>query len=364
MKKKASFLVFILILSALMLSGCFGDGTVTYQKYPTLISYAVHYGYFINTTGTGSYEKVYDCDIPELLSGSSSVTWEILYNHNFTQTTKANNELISWSIDGNGESSHKLGISAVVTSYSFYVSDLNGADALTISEIQTNHLDIYEQYTQPQYYDDTAYVDPNNLIIQNIALAELDEAASNNSFLVAKQLFIWLKQNTEYGIDPFDASTKPAIETCQSETGDCDDLSLLYISLCRAVDIPARFIRGILIEKANNEINAVPHAWAEVYIGNNIGDNGWIPVECAGTLSSQHTITDEVNQNFAIESTGHLRLYKGNGSNESMNVSMSGPGVKYTETLSVSMEAFVNVYNYQVIESKELHVNNNIRTYK
>ncbi len=107
-------------------------------------------------------------------------------------------------------------------------------------------------------------------------------AETNNSFLLAKTLFVWLKENIQYQTHPNDEGVRPAAVTLHNKVGDCDDLSFLYVSLCRVLGIPARFIRGYLLTGYDNGTAiATAHAWVEVFVGGSVGHNGWIPVECA-----------------------------------------------------------------------------------
>lgn len=364
MNKKKKFLICIFVLSFLVFSGCIdllNDGVVKYNSHPTSVRYSISYGYYVNLSGLGEYEIHYDCDAPEVITGTEN--YEILYPSEYNLEDLVGNRMIRWNITGSDTNKYKLGVQAEIQTQSYMVSDLNGGNALTIDEIKKNHFDIFDQYTQSQVVDDIVYVDPDNPTIKDIAEQILQQSESNNSFIAAKNLFVWLKTNTQYLQHITDHSVQTAIKTCTIKTGDCDDLSVLYISLCRAVGIPARFIRGILLEN-NSGINAVPHAWVEVYTGPLLGNEGWIPVECAGTAKGEDKIQTEINQNFAIESVEHLRLFKGKGSNESLNVSMSGPNVYYDRDIVVSMETFVDVDSYEIIESKELHVDNNYRTYQ
>jgi transglutaminase-like putative cysteine protease len=156
-----------------------------------------------------------------------------------------------------------------------------------------------------------------------------------------------------------DSNIQPASTTFQRQTGDCDDLSFLYISLCRAVDIPARFIRGFLVE----EENAVSHAWVEVFVGENIGIDGWIPVECAGTADN---VEAEVNQNFGVEDAGHVQLFKDDGSNESINMTLHPLSwVSYSPNITIASSYFVEIHNYIILELRELYIDKNgNRAYK
>jgi hypothetical protein len=254
---------------------------------------------------------------------------------------------------------YNLGISSKVRIDSFIVSDLNGKNALTIKEINNIYPEISTQYTKAQSNDTTVFIDPNNPDISDISYQVFISLESNNSFLIAKELFKWLKQNTNYNIHVGSDNVQPASDTLECRTGDCDDLSFLYISLCRSLKIPSRFVRGFLVEKNN----AVPHAWAEVFVGGNLGNNGWIPVECAGISNS---IESEIHQNFGIEDVGHLRLFIDDGSNESLNASFSGVYYTvYSSSRKIEATLYNQILDYTVLKQQKLVIdNNNKRAYE
>jgi len=357
MNKKNSIVVgSVLVFLMMSMSGCldsftFYDGSVTYKEHPTKVQYTLRFGYAVNFSGLGEYEINYDCDIPELVKGTLS--YNLLYNGDYVQTQLANNNIIRWNISGSGNKDYELGIFANVTAQSFLVSDLNGENALTLQDIQTLYPNLVLQYCQDQIDSGTTYIESNNTIIKSTTNAVLYQVNSNNSFLVAKGLFRWLKENTRYQTHIGDDSVQPAMTTYHLDTGDCDDLSFLYISLCRTVGIPARFIRGYLIEEVDGIISKVAHAWAEVFVGGNIGNDGWIPVECACTSDNYNV---QIYQNFGIEDVGHLRLFTDDGSSESLNASLSGPRVTYESGLDIVMTAFVEIDDYRVLESNELFI--------
>jgi len=266
MKNKAIIVTFILVLITLTLSGCLDlftsdDGSTTYQSHPTKISYTISYGYKINCTGSGEYNIKYNCDLPEVLEGQILHIFYWLTDDESEEKTLATyNTVRSWNITNNTNKEYDLGITAGVESESYIVSDLNGANALTIQEINDQHPALVAQYCQAQSNETTVFIDPDNPNIIAIASEILSNAGTNNAFLVAKELFIWLKQQTTYQTHGENNDAQPAEFTLQCKTGDCDDLSFLYMSLCRTIDIPARFIRGFLVE----ENSAVPHAWVLV----------------------------------------------------------------------------------------------------
>ena len=364
MKRKTIFVSLTLILIISITSGCLDflktseDGT-TYESHPTKAQYTISYGYNITCRGIGEYNIKYDCDIPEVLIGQVTITE---HNSNYEDVILVNNPMKSWNISSRDDNNYQLGITATVIAESFIVADLNGADALSIQEIKEQHMDVYLQYCNAQYNETIIFIDPENPSIKSIAQNELSETNSDNSFIIAKNLFIWLKENTDYKTHVGRGNVQPASKTCQLRTGDCDDLSFLYISLCRSIDIPARFIRGFIVEEDDNGVvDAVPHAWVEVFVGGNIGNNGWIPVECACSSDSMEV---QVNQNFGLESVGHLRLFEDDGSDESLIISLSDIEAKYDTDIIINLTPVAEVYSYRVLESKELSIDNNNRKYK
>ena len=72
-----------------------------------------------------------------------------------------------------------------------------------------------------------------------------------------------------------------------------------------------------------------------------------------------------VNQNFGVENAYHLRLFIDDGSNESMNVSLSGILYSYGLGRTVDLVSINEVEDYAVVESKKLVVTkDNQRSYQ
>jgi len=362
-KNTWSFMVLSLVVSFLMISGCEMITPPTmYEATPTRIKYELSYGYYVNTTDKGRYEITYLCDTPEVLVGTTAYT--MLYNKDYQMKKFFNNTVISWNISGKNTTTYVLGITTTVEVTSFLIADLNGKNALTIRQIHETYPYLTFQYTRLQGNDTIRFIDPADSNIRTIADGIYTNAKTNNSFLLAKSLFSWLKQNIAYQSHPNERIVRSAAVTLSDKQGDCDDLSFLYISLCRAVSIPARFIRGYLItEGMNGSMIATPHAWAEVFVGLPDSLNGWIPIECACCTNS--LITD-INQNFGVESANHLRLFTDDGSNASLTSSLTGISyVTHEPNTNISLNSFANIRDYQELESRNLLITQqNTRYYK
>ncbi len=372
--KNKIIITFSILICIVLTTGCIdlneffngssnnNDNTVTYVKSPTKISYTISYGYNVAVNGAGNYTIKYSCDKPEILHQNGQTTITQVFEPGYTNETVATyNDVLKWNIQSTTSQSYKLGLEAQITAESYMISDLNGTNALTISQIQNQNSDLYDQYTKIQGNQTIVYIDPNNSDIKNISSKILKQTKTNNAFQIAKNLFIWLKEETSYERHTVSNNVQTCTETLKSLKGDCDDLSFLYISLLRSAEIPSRFIRGFLVNNNNGVISLEPHAWVEVFVGEEIGKNGWIPVECACNSDDMEL---QVYQNFGIESANHLRLYKDEGSNESLNISLTGLRIKYSEDLSITQSSFETIESYQILESKSMQIKDNYRTYQ
>jgi transglutaminase-like putative cysteine protease len=88
--------------------------------------------------------------------------------------------------------------------------------------------------------------------------------------------------------------------TCQ--VGNCNDIHALYISLCRAIQIPSRLVMGFALEAPTSEQCEVCgyHCWAEAYISG----LGWIPVDASCTCKYGHAGFGTLDLNHVAFSRG------------------------------------------------------------
>lgn len=77
----------------------------------------------------------------------------------------------------------------------------------------------------------------------------------------------WVRENVKY---KFATDIKPAIAALKDKEGDCEELSSLFIALCRVNKIPARAVW-------------VPgHTYPEFYLEDAAGNGHWFPCQAAG----------------------------------------------------------------------------------
>tara|TARA_Y100000310_G_scaffold343267_2_gene450094 strand:- start:3990 stop:5840 length:1851 start_codon:yes stop_codon:yes gene_type:complete len=187
---------------------------------------------------------------------------------------------------------------------------------------QTNLAKVYQEQTFPitnteqtEYTLATEFIDINDDIEEK---AQELSAGETDLYKVVFKLAEWTEENIEYNLSTIAAETvEPSSWVLENKRGVCDELTNLYISFCRSLGIPARFISGIAYTNIINDFG--PHGWAEVYI-----DGQWIPMDIAygqfGWVDATHIKFNELtdpNQasanfewsglNFAIE-PGQLNI--------------------------------------------------------
>jgi hypothetical protein len=82
----------------------------------------------------------------------------------------------------------------------------------------------------------------------------------------ARGYFDWIRRNIAFETGAF----RGAAAALEQKTGDCEDMTALFVALCRSQKIPAR---SVWIEG---------HAYAEFYLQDAHGRGYWIPAQLSG----------------------------------------------------------------------------------
>jgi transglutaminase-like putative cysteine protease len=125
------------------------------------------------------------------------------------------------------------------------------------------------------------------------ALAGKVVAEERNPILQARRIYDHVVGSMDYDAaqQSWKGSTEHAL-TCS--IGNCNDIHALFISLCRAAGIPARFILGQAFEPPPPGQEACDlcgyHCWAEFFVAG----LGWVPADasCACKYGSPHLFGD------------------------------------------------------------------------
>jgi len=99
--------------------------------------------------------------------------------------------------------------------------------------------------------------------------------AEENPYWIARKIYDWVIDALEYervgGWDVPETLIKRG-------TGSCSEYTFLYIGLCRAAGLPARYEAGTAVRGDDASVDDVYHRWAEVYLPG----YGWVPVDPSG----------------------------------------------------------------------------------
>lgn len=108
----------------------------------------------------------------------------------------------------------------------------------------------------------------------------------------------WVRENVRahYDISTLSISQK-ASWVLENRKGVCDEQTNLFLGLLRSLEIPAKFITGLVSMNFNATIKFKQHAWAEVYFPS----VGWVPFDIAynqlGFIDATHLKLTESDDN-------------------------------------------------------------------
>ena len=109
------------------------------------------------------------------------------------------------------------------------------------------------------------YIESKHGKIRKIARELADE--SKSAWEMVEGIYDWVREHVEYQ----NGKLKGALKALEDGTGDCEELTSLFIALCRANNIPARTVW-------------VPgHCYPEFYLEDDEGQGYWIPCQAAGS---------------------------------------------------------------------------------
>ncbi|WP_204080212.1 transglutaminase-like domain-containing protein [Mycobacterium riyadhense] len=125
-----------------------------------------------------------------------------------------------------------------------------------------------------------------------------------NPLLQARRIYDYVTGAMDYDAtkQSFLGSTEHAL-TCS--VGNCNDIHALFVSLCRSVDIPARFVLGQALEQPQPDAQDCEvcgyHCWAEFFVAG----HGWLPADAScATKYGTHGLFANLEANHIAWSTG------------------------------------------------------------
>ena len=115
------------------------------------------------------------------------------------------------------------------------------------------------------YLRPSPYIESTDRRIQQVAREVV--AGHDTAWKQVEAIYDWVRANVRY---EFDVKIKGAKQAMDDGFGDCEELTSLFVAMCRAADIPARAVW-------------IPdHCYPEFYLEDAQGEGHWFPCQAAG----------------------------------------------------------------------------------
>ncbi len=126
-------------------------------------------------------------------------------------------------------------------------------------------------------------------------------AGEKNPYWIARKIYKWVQEHVDYervgGWDIAETLIKRG-------TGSCSEFSFLYVALCRAAGLPARYEGSVVVRGDDASVDDVFHRWCEVYLPG----YGWVVVDPSGgdspVLAEQGRAFGTLNNRYFVTTHG------------------------------------------------------------
>ncbi len=98
---------------------------------------------------------------------------------------------------------------------------------------------------------------------------------TKNPYFIARNIFDYLRQKLYYERS---GGWDIAPTVLKRGNGSCSEYTFVYIAMCRAAGLPARYVGSVVVRGEDACVDYVYHRWVEVYLPG----CGWIPVDPSG----------------------------------------------------------------------------------
>ena len=122
------------------------------------------------------------------------------------------------------------------------------------------------------YLTPSPFIESNDERIKEIA-EQFSATEGMHAWQQVEAIYSWVRENIDY---EFDTEIRSCLDALSAGHGDCEELSSLFIALCRARGIPAR---AVWIPE---------HTYPEFYLEDSAGKGYWFPCQAAGSYAFGH----------------------------------------------------------------------------
>ena len=151
-------------------------------------------------------------------------------------------------------------VSVFEVQYFIYPEKVGGLETIP-ADIKQKYLENNEKY---QY---------DHPIIQNAVREAV--GYEKNPYWIARRIYNYLIDKMYYELVG-GWNTAPTV--LERGSGSCSEYTFVYIAMCRAAGLPARYVGSVVVRGDDASLDDVFHRWVEVYLPN----YGWIPVDPSG----------------------------------------------------------------------------------
>ncbi|MGD2093778.1 MAG: transglutaminase domain-containing protein [Phycisphaerales bacterium] len=161
-----------------------------------------------------------------------------------------------------------------------------------------NGREYYEQSELEEYLKREKYIEKDNPKIRQIA----ENIEGQTEVEIVNNIFNYVIDNLKY--HSHSGKDWGALKALKKKKGDCSEYSDLFIALCRAKNIPAKFISGYIRRPDSARSK---HNWAEVYLQK----YGWVPFD-----PTTGDINNRIFRKMAFERLRPVYIYFSNIRND------------------------------------------------
>lgn len=126
-----------------------------------------------------------------------------------------------------------------------------------------------------------------------------------NPYWICRKIYHYLIDNMYYEMTG-GWNTAPTV--LARGNGSCSEYSFVYIAMCRAAGIPARYVGSVVVRGDEASMDDVFHRWVEVYLPG----YGWIPVDPSG--GDEVLPADQADSFGALSNRFYITTQSGGGS--------------------------------------------------
>ncbi|MBI4947379.1 MAG: transglutaminase [Bacteroidetes bacterium] len=228
---------------------------------------------------------------------NQEIKGEIKYSPKYSDvvTDKWGQKFAHYSVkDINAGGSNEIQMTSVVTTYDvryfIYPDKVEGLEKIPAG-IKSKYLENNEKF---QY---------DNPVIQSALSEALGD--EKNPYWIARKIFNYVIATMQYEMTG-GWNTAPTV--LKRGTGSCSEYSFVYIAMCRAAGLPARYVGSVVERGDKASMDDVFHRWVEVYLPG----YGWIPVDPSG--GDDELPRDQADSFGALVNRFYITTESGGGS--------------------------------------------------